>query len=420
MGELISSLPPEILGEIFSWCSPTYADQAPLSPKSPLLLSHVCRRWRDVAISTPRIWTYAKLCVYEQSLDDTIQLMEIWLKHAKSRPLFIDIDFVDETGTHGSVIHLFNELIAVGRRYRPVLSLTDESLETHVETTNSGAFPALEEWYFWSIGCAPSEPYASGRTPMKIRALRISLTPFELVPYTSLGGSLTFLDLRVFDDYLNLTVEECAIVLSSFPQLVHCALLVDYSDNTFTGTITLQHLTSFSLSWAALVDVGPLLDCLITPALQELELSGILPETATENWDHMYKFLLRGLPPLTHLIMETMDCFYVSLLACLTLCPLIEGVWMEDCILDDSIVKGLCGGVTSTLKRLAFLSCYDITMDCLVASLKAMKDSRSGLPLEKLHVVNCGHIQTKHLSALQELDVSEVEVAPVEADMQTS
>lgn len=55
-------MPPEILAEIFAWTLPTAAEA--LSPssfemkrRSPWVLTHVCSHWRDVAISTPLLWS---------------------------------------------------------------------------------------------------------------------------------------------------------------------------------------------------------------------------------------------------------------------------------------------------------------------------------------------------------------------------
>ncbi|KAJ2922498.1 hypothetical protein H1R20_g14613, partial [Candolleomyces eurysporus] len=52
----IRRLPPEVLQTIFVHCLPT--DHNPsLAPKeAPFLITHICRRWRDLAFRTPRLW----------------------------------------------------------------------------------------------------------------------------------------------------------------------------------------------------------------------------------------------------------------------------------------------------------------------------------------------------------------------------
>ncbi|KAJ7663234.1 hypothetical protein DFH06DRAFT_1189725 [Mycena polygramma] len=57
----VRCIPAEILGEIFQWCIEvgrtsmgTYSTDNPHLP--PMVLTHICSIWRDVAINTPRLW----------------------------------------------------------------------------------------------------------------------------------------------------------------------------------------------------------------------------------------------------------------------------------------------------------------------------------------------------------------------------
>ncbi|KIJ13172.1 hypothetical protein PAXINDRAFT_50824, partial [Paxillus involutus ATCC 200175] len=52
----IRRFPPEVLGEIFVQCLPgdTYIHPGP--DTVPLLLTGICKGWRQVALSTPRLW----------------------------------------------------------------------------------------------------------------------------------------------------------------------------------------------------------------------------------------------------------------------------------------------------------------------------------------------------------------------------
>ncbi|KAJ7752701.1 hypothetical protein B0H14DRAFT_424163 [Mycena olivaceomarginata] len=58
----ILTFPREITSEIFFHCLPPFSDVsdgmkgAPDSAQAPLLLLRVCRTWRDIAVSTPRLW----------------------------------------------------------------------------------------------------------------------------------------------------------------------------------------------------------------------------------------------------------------------------------------------------------------------------------------------------------------------------
>lgn len=54
----VRHIPCEILGEIFAFCvdvaDGTKSTDDPR--ESPILMSHICSRWRDVALNTPRLW----------------------------------------------------------------------------------------------------------------------------------------------------------------------------------------------------------------------------------------------------------------------------------------------------------------------------------------------------------------------------
>ncbi|KAK0491700.1 hypothetical protein EDD18DRAFT_1080433, partial [Armillaria luteobubalina] len=52
-------LPTKVLTEIFIRCLPLYdPGGSPLDPRAfPWRLSHVCRKWREVAIGTPKLWS---------------------------------------------------------------------------------------------------------------------------------------------------------------------------------------------------------------------------------------------------------------------------------------------------------------------------------------------------------------------------
>uniref|UniRef100_A0A0W0F8F1 F-box domain-containing protein n=1 Tax=Moniliophthora roreri TaxID=221103 RepID=A0A0W0F8F1_MONRR len=88
---LLPKLPDEILSMIFSHATHTRDD--PLSAVStPLIISHVCTKWRKVALSAGSLWT--KLAVFSPEIHAS-QLIRIstWLTRSKSYPLEVLLDF---------------------------------------------------------------------------------------------------------------------------------------------------------------------------------------------------------------------------------------------------------------------------------------------------------------------------------------
>lgn len=108
----VLTLPNEIVSEIFIKALPEEpyrsppddASPSPSGPSCPLLLGQVCRRWRQIALSTPSLWTALDL-----SLDDKLTnhknqlcLLQTWLERSRACPLTISIywDGSSPVGTH--------------------------------------------------------------------------------------------------------------------------------------------------------------------------------------------------------------------------------------------------------------------------------------------------------------------------------
>ena len=53
----VRRLPLDVLHEIFFHCLPTHRNPIMKSSESPILLTRICRSWRAVALSSPRIWS---------------------------------------------------------------------------------------------------------------------------------------------------------------------------------------------------------------------------------------------------------------------------------------------------------------------------------------------------------------------------
>ncbi|KAF8901857.1 hypothetical protein CPB84DRAFT_1679295, partial [Gymnopilus junonius] len=102
----LRSLPPELLSDIFLQCQfGGTLDEEPYIPNSfhplqgPLLLTHVCRRWRMVALSTPGLWTTLKVQFKKAQNPELkftqLTLISTWLSRSGSLPLTIGIHVKD-------------------------------------------------------------------------------------------------------------------------------------------------------------------------------------------------------------------------------------------------------------------------------------------------------------------------------------
>ncbi|KAF8528517.1 hypothetical protein BU17DRAFT_16876, partial [Hysterangium stoloniferum] len=81
----VRKLPPETLGLIFIQCLPDEESNG-LSTSVldvPLLLMRVCRRWSNIARSTPQLWTTFHDCILQWSQ----QFLPMWLKNSGCLPV---------------------------------------------------------------------------------------------------------------------------------------------------------------------------------------------------------------------------------------------------------------------------------------------------------------------------------------------
>ncbi|KAJ7841811.1 hypothetical protein B0H14DRAFT_2316031, partial [Mycena olivaceomarginata] len=52
----VLTLPSEIVSQIFLQCLPAHNRIRPSPRKAPLVLAQICRYWRQIALSTGRLW----------------------------------------------------------------------------------------------------------------------------------------------------------------------------------------------------------------------------------------------------------------------------------------------------------------------------------------------------------------------------
>ncbi|KAH7884980.1 hypothetical protein F5I97DRAFT_1881381 [Phlebopus sp. FC_14] len=85
----LSSLPPELLIQIFAICSQTGG------PYTPLTLCKVCKLWRDICVSSPRIWQLVIVHQHRRSIESIRAQAELWIAHSAPLPFHVEINLAD-------------------------------------------------------------------------------------------------------------------------------------------------------------------------------------------------------------------------------------------------------------------------------------------------------------------------------------
>ncbi|KAJ7025726.1 hypothetical protein C8F04DRAFT_1127358 [Mycena alexandri] len=86
-------LPDDVVVEIFTASLPSDRNAVIVGAKSPLLLCHICRAWRNLAISTPRLWTSLHIVAPETpaQVEQLNGIVDSWLSRTGVLPLSISV-----------------------------------------------------------------------------------------------------------------------------------------------------------------------------------------------------------------------------------------------------------------------------------------------------------------------------------------
>ncbi|KAI3603919.1 hypothetical protein WG66_004478 [Moniliophthora roreri] len=116
-------MPPEVLALVFERCVELDTSGHALSGRSmPWVLSHTCRRWRSIILSTPSLWQILRLdTAYLQgrSHDNLLDVLQTWLERSQPLPLSCFAMLEEEEWEHfnGKVV---DALIQHASRWRHV------------------------------------------------------------------------------------------------------------------------------------------------------------------------------------------------------------------------------------------------------------------------------------------------------------
>ncbi|KAF5384659.1 hypothetical protein D9757_007482 [Collybiopsis confluens] len=96
LGSIVRRIPPETLGEIFQWCLPLDTEYGVRSMEyAPLLLTTICREWRHIALSSPRLWSSLHIYFHPHLRDDVrsrrVAGVESWLRRSGGLPKAISL-----------------------------------------------------------------------------------------------------------------------------------------------------------------------------------------------------------------------------------------------------------------------------------------------------------------------------------------
>ncbi|KAG1897093.1 uncharacterized protein F5891DRAFT_546218 [Suillus fuscotomentosus] len=295
----IIQLPTEILAQIFLYCIPEDGDRTPAQHLDPMLLTTVCRRWREIAVDMPSLWRKLRLEVGHGNWQHRAFCYDTYLKRSRGHQLSLTLECHNDDG---------KELRSLLQPYVNQISSLSFGLSFGASSCPVVAadFGGLEKLVMYTTGSnsaltiAHSVAYSIAQLPPSMRTLKL----------TDL-----WLDLKMLSGFnplawVNLTNLEIVVdALNCFPRLLR--LCPNLSSLTIIGMFSsvietseeLPHskLQSLRISGDLLLDwTGSLglFDIITLPNLRAIEARDVGP------WPHeAFKgFLTRSQCPLESLI----------------------------------------------------------------------------------------------------------------------
>ena len=263
---IVRKLPPDVTSTIFEFCLPDFTDHQESTYTEedisiPLSLGAICSYWRDIAWTTPSLWSSLVVRVTRKHDSHiTIGIAREWLARSGQLPLSIHI--LSESYEYKAISALADVINQYSARWSEVdLSIPDQYYEYFHATDNHA--PILKSIRFHSIGNLSKLNFQLTCPRLE----RASISSFPLRGTNIQWDNLTDLTLQ------SMSVIDSLLILRKTPRLIFlklsctCARYMGPTIGPTIGALVLTSLRSLQmLSWNFAEDF---LDSVIAPHLEE-------------------------------------------------------------------------------------------------------------------------------------------------------
>ncbi|THU78318.1 hypothetical protein K435DRAFT_572604, partial [Dendrothele bispora CBS 962.96] len=91
----IRRFPPEMIAELFTYCLPSTHPPTRDPSEAPLLLTLVCKQWREIALRTPYLWSALHIYVSDTCDEGFVERrknkIKQWLERSGNLPISLSL-----------------------------------------------------------------------------------------------------------------------------------------------------------------------------------------------------------------------------------------------------------------------------------------------------------------------------------------
>ncbi|KAJ6532698.1 hypothetical protein DFH09DRAFT_1181997 [Mycena vulgaris] len=280
----VLTLPNEIVSEIFIHFLPVYPERPPLiGPGSPTLLGQICRKWREIALTTPALWRAVALLFLEQHRrEPNLGLLDAFLTRSGSCPLSIKLvyyDTISDSDPSSRIAPFLQKIASHCARWEHLKLYVPQ----HSLRSITGPLPLLRSL---QIGFPAADPEPSENTDDSILTSAFLTAP--LLRQVNLRSHRdVYSTILPWSQLTVLTVDlvlpdQCIPILNQAVNLVYCKLLI-YSGMQLQDDLdppSSRDLTLCCLETLVLIDMFPglgfqsrFINPLTLPALRKLHVT---------------------------------------------------------------------------------------------------------------------------------------------------
>ncbi|KAJ7689606.1 hypothetical protein B0H17DRAFT_1202242 [Mycena rosella] len=350
--------------------------------KAPWLLSHVCRRWRAVAILTPMLWRFLTVSLKgsRERRDGVLQLMTLFLDRSSPCPISLDIRRGYGSALDCTTLAILEILMNTSDRWEALRIIAKGIFIQRFSPTRS-RLPRLRH-----LELTRYETFQSDISPAHIDAFADAPRLHHVI-FSNDQPLSVLLPWRQLTEF-HTSYDELDTILKSLRDLVNVVTLkldqFDGSCVTEQPPVHLPRLHILSLiskneedGWA-----GDIFDYLCLPALASLTIEC----NTIDVYPHITSLVSRSACALESLTLWISGALHDTFLAALLEnTPQLTHLSLRGGRVGDGVFEQLTNANTALVPRLASLTLYVLFTQASLASLVAARFGPAGA-LTQVHL----------------------------------